>query len=333
MTRWIAALSLVCLSCAASAHGQTLAVEVGQSVGVSTEDIASVGTQVRVLGEASSGLRFQVEGAWGARSSDDASDVFGTAYPYDGSFQVIEAYGEYFFTPQQWVRSVKGGRYRTPFGISAASDHAYIGFVRPPLIRYGEYYALSSGYLEHGVDVVVGAPRLSVELSLGTPGDVGNAIRRSGVDTVVRAEGTAGSLIVGVSFIDTTPYLPARFATGRARFGGVDARWMGGGVQVRGEWLGGRPFDGTTTTGGYADVIVHRPVMGPVTALVRAERLAYTAPEPFALYSHRYAAAVRVRLWKGLATSVGVSHQGGELTQKRRTAIDVGVTYAARHDF
>ena len=73
--------------------------------------------------------------------------------------------------------------------------------------------------------------------------------------------------------------------------------------------------------------------MGPVTALLRAERLAYAAPEPHALYSHRYAAGVRVRLWKGLATAIGVSHQAGQLTQSRRTAIDFGVTYAARHDF
>jgi hypothetical protein len=333
MRRWLAALAFVCLPPAASVHGQTVAAEVSQSVGVSTEDIAGAGTQVRVLGEAGSGLRLQLEGAWGIRSTESESDVFGTAYPYEGGFQVIEAYGEYFFAPRQWVRSVKGGRYRTPFGIYAASEHAYVGFLRPPLIRYGEYYALSTGYLEHGVDVVVGAPRLSVELSVGTPGDVGEAIRRSGVDTVVRAEGTAGSLIVGVSFIDTTPYMPERWAKGRARFGGVDARWMGGGVQVRGEWLSGRPFDGTTTTGGYADVIVHRPVMGPVTALLRAERLAYAAPEPHALYSHRYAAGVRVRLWRGLATSIGISHQAGQMTQSRRTAIDFGVTYTARHDF
>lgn len=333
MTRWTTVLAALVLLDAASARAQDLAVEAGQSVGVSSEDIAGAGTQVRVLGEATGALRFAIEGAWGTRSRDEGSDVFGSAYPYDNRFQIVEAYGEYFFASHPWVRSVKAGRYRTPFGISAGSDHAYIGFLRPPLIRYGEYYALSSGYLEHGVDVVVGAPRLSVELSVGTPGDIGGAIRRDGVNTVVRAEGAAGSLIVGVSFIDTTPYLPKRWATGRARFGGVDARWMGGGVQVRGEWLGGRPFDGTTTTGGYADLIVHRPVMGPVTALLRAERLAYSAPEPHALYSHRYAAGVRVRLWKGLATSVGLSHQAGELTQTRRTAIDFGVTYAARHDF
>lgn len=333
MRRLLAAIVVAWLAHAGSAYGQTVAAEASQSVGVSTEDIAGAGTQLRALGETANGLRFQIEGAWGIRSGDTESDVFGTAYPYDGGFQVIEAYGEYFFKPRAWVRSVKGGRYRTPFGIYAASDHAYVGFLRPPLIRYGDYYALSSGYLEHGVDLVVGKPRLSLEASVGVPGDVGDAIRRSGVDTVLRAEGTTGSLIVGVSFIDTTPYLPELFAHGRARFGGVDARWMGGGVQVRGEWLGGRPFDGTTTTGGYADLIVHRPVMGPITALLRAERLAYTAPEPYALFSNRYTAAMRIRVWRGLATSIGVSHQAGELTQSRRTAVDFGVTYAARHDF
>ena len=42
------------------------------------------------------------------------------------------------------LRAVRAGRYRTPFGLAAASDHAYIGFLRPPLIRYGDYFALSS---------------------------------------------------------------------------------------------------------------------------------------------------------------------------------------------
>ena len=132
MTRRFAALAFVCLLAAVPAYGQTVAAEVSQSVGVSTEDIAGAGTQARVLGETASGLRLQLEGAWGARSTESESDVFGTAYPYEGGFQVIEAYGEYLFAPRQWVRSVKGGRYRTPFGIYAASDHAYIGFLRPP---------------------------------------------------------------------------------------------------------------------------------------------------------------------------------------------------------
>lgn len=326
-----ALLFIVC--CAAPALGQATAAEVNQAVGVSSESIASVGTQARLLGEPKPGVRFEIEGAWGARSGHAKTDVFGTAYPYEGDAQIIEAFGEYFFKRRHGIRSVKAGRYRTPFGIASASDHAYIGFLRPPLIRYGEYYGLSNGYLEHGIDVVVGAPLLSVEASVGVPGDVGDAIRRRGADVVVRAERTVGPLIVGASYLDTTPYLPREFATGRARFGGLDARWMSGGVQVRGEWLGGRPFDGTKTTGGYIDVIVHRPFMGPFTALGRAERLGYGAPDPYALYSHRYSGGARVRLWRGLGAAAGITYQGGQLTQTRRTALDVGLTYAVRHDF
>lgn len=332
MTRGLAALSAACVLHAGAANGQALAVEVTQSAGTSSESISAVGTQVRLLGEALPGLRWNVEGAWATRSRD-ASDVFGTAYPYEGRAEIIEAYGEYLFARARGIRAVKVGRYRTPFGISSSSDHAYLGFHRPPLIRYGEYFALSSGYLEHGVDVIVGVPRFSVEASVGVPADVGQAIRRSGVDTVARAEGTAGALIVGASMIDTTPYMPERFARGRARFAGVDARWMQGGVLVRGEWLAGRPFDGTRTTGGYADLIVHRPFMGPVTALVRAERLAYDAAPPRALYSHRYSAGARVRLWKTVAVSAGVVHQAGQVTQSRRTAFDIGLTGSFRQDY
>lgn len=331
--RTMAVVLLWLCAAAAPARGQTTAAEVNQAAGVSSESIAAVGTQLRLLGEPKPGFRFEIEGAWGSRSKDEETDVFGTAYPYDGSVEVIEAFGEYFFTEVRGIRSIKAGRYRTPFGIAAASDHAYVGFLRPPLIRYGDYFALSSGYLEHGVDLVAGSPRMSVEASVGVPGDVGEAIRRHGGDVVVRAERTVGALIVGASYIDTTPYLPEEFAKGRARFGGVDGRWMGAGVQLRGEWLGGRPFNGTTTTGGYVDLIVHRPFMGPFTALARAERLAYTAPDPYALYSQRYSTGARLRIWKGLSAAAGVSHQTGQLTQTRRTAIDVGFAYAARRDF
>lgn len=315
---------------AGAAGAQTLAVvEAQQTFGVSSEDIGAAGTQLRLYGEPLRNLRYIVEGAWGDRS-EDASDVFGTAYPYSGELELIEAYGEYLFTSVPGLLSVKGGRYRTPFGISSASDHAYIGFLRAPLIRYGDYYALSNGYLEHGVDVVVGVPRFSVELSVGKPGDVGVAVRRDGVDTVVRAQAAAGSFVVGASYIDTMPYMPERFAKGRMRFGGVDVRWMRGGVQLRGEWLGGRPFDGTETTGGYVDAIVHVPAMGPVTALARAERLDYDAAPPFALYTHRYWGGARIRIWKSLAGSIGVGHQGGQMTQTRRTAVDAGIGVVLR---
>ncbi|MGE0462529.1 MAG: hypothetical protein AB7Q16_14270 [Vicinamibacterales bacterium] len=335
MTRAVAVLSAASaawLLQAGAVTGQTLAVEVTQSAGTSSESISALGTQVRLLGEAVPGLRWNVEGAWATRSRDE-SDVFGAAYPYEGRAEIIEAYGEFLFAGTRGLRAVKAGRYRTPFGIASSSDHAYIGFHRPPLVRYGEYFALSSGYLEHGVDVVVGVPRLSVEASVGLPADVGSAIRRSGVNTVARAEAAAGALIVGASVIDTTPYLPERFARGRARFAGVDARWMKGGVMVRGEWLAGQPFDGTRTTGGYADVIVHRPFMGPVTALARAERLAYDAAPPHALYSQRYSAGARVRLWKSVAVSAGVVYQAGQVTQRRRTALDLGLTGSFRRDY
>jgi len=322
-------LALAATSSAADA--QTTIVEAQQSAGASSESVAGAATQLRVFGEPMPGLRFLVEGAFAATSGEE-SDVFGTAYPYEGR-HLIEAYGEYLSPAGAMLRSVRGGRYRTPFGIFAGSEHAYVGFLRPPLIRYGEYFALSNGYLEHGVDVVVGAPRLWAELSVGRPGDVGEAIRRPGVDSVVRVEGSVRSLIVGASFIDTTPYLPERFARGRARFGGLDARWMNHGVELRGEWLGGRPFDGTSTTGGYLDVLVHRPGMGPVTALARAERLDYSTVPQFALHTQRYQAGVRVRLWQGLAISLGASHQSGQLTQHRRTALDAGLSYSVRKTF
>lgn len=322
------ALAVALSVCATPAGAQTTAVEVQQSVGASTESVSGAATQLRVFGEPATGIRFEIEGALGVRSGQE-SDVFGAAYPYEGR-HLIEAYVEYVIPAGHMVRSIRGGRYRMPFGISAASEHAYLGFLRPPLIRYGGYFALSNGYLEHGVDLVVGVPQLSAELSVGRPGDVGEAIRRAGMDTVARVQGSFKSIIVGASFLDTTPYLPTTFARGRSRFSGVDVRWMQGGVQLRGEWLAGRPFDGTSTTGGYFDVLVHRPMMGPVTALARMERLDYDTRPPYALHTERYQAGVRVRVWRGLAVSTGVAHQGGQLTQAQRTALDVGVSYAVR---
>jgi hypothetical protein len=312
---------------AATASAQTTAIEVQQSVGVSTESITAAATQLRLLGEPVPRLRFELEGSLGTRSGGQ-SDVFGTAYPYSGH-QLIEAYAEYV-SPDRVLRSVRGGRYRTPFGISAAEEHAYLGFLRPPLVRYGDYYALSNGYLEHGVDVVVGGRALTVELSLGRPADVGEASRQPGLSTVTRVEAAFPNLIVGGSFINTTPYLPASFARGAARFGGLDVRWMRNGVQLRGEWLGGRPFTGTTTTGGYADVLLHRPWMGPVTALARVERLNYVARAPFALETTRYQTAARIRVWRALSVSAGAVHQMGQLTQTQRTALDLGLSYTIR---
>jgi hypothetical protein len=95
---------------------------------------------------------------------------------------------------------------------------------------------------------------------------------------------------------------------------------------------GGRPFDGTTTTGGYADLIVHRPGMGPVSAVLRAEQLSYEAPAPFAMTAQRYTAGARIRVIDRLSTEIALVHHTHQLPQRRPTALDVGLTYSLRRD-
>lgn len=330
MTRRALAVWVLAAATATPASAQTAVLDVTQSVGTSSEAVSAAGVQVRALAEPSRGLRLVAEGAWGDRRGP-VSDVFGTAYPYGGRIDVIEAYAEWV-RRGTGLRAVRVGRYRTPFGMSGASDHAYLGFLRPPLIRYGSYYALSTGYLEHGLDVLAGAGPVSIEGSVGRPGDVGDAIRRPGTTRTGRAEVAGRGLVIGLSAIDTTPYLPATFAKGRARYTGVDLRWMRNGVQVRGEWLDGQPFDGTTTTGGYLDAIVHTRRMDRVTALARVETLDYDTTSRFALKTHRLSAGARMRLWQQLAISAGLAHQFGQQTQHERTALDAGITWAWRTD-
>jgi hypothetical protein len=324
-----ALVGMAIVSHATVASSQSVAVEINQTVGVSTENVAAAATQVRAFGEAVAGVRFMGEAAWAARSAGE-TDAFGAAYPYANRAQVIEAYAERTFLPGPFLVGIRGGRYRTPFGISSGSDHAYNGFLRAPLIRYDDYYALSNNFLEHGGDVIVGVPRLTLEVSAGVPADVGSASRRQGLDTVVHGQGALGALIVGMSYIRTRPYQDEFFAKGRAVFTGLDVRFMRGGVQARGEWISGRPFDGTTTTGGYADLIVHRPSMGPITAVMRAEHLAYEAPAPFQLYGTRYTGGARIRLLGRLTAVVDVIHQSHDLPQRRATSVDVGLTYSVR---
>ena len=249
-----------------------------------------------------------------------------------GDPDLIEAYGERTFQPGRGLVGVRLGRYRTPFGIYSASDHAYIGFLRAPLIRYDDYYALSNNFLEHGADVVVGAPRVYVEVSIGGPADVGEAHRRSGVDTVVRGQTAFGSAIVGASYIDTKPYQPATYAFGR-----LDVHWRRRAMDAerraapRRVALADSPSTASRTRGGYVDLIVHRPRMGAVTAVFRAERLAYDAPAPFALYTNRYTAGSKIRLFERLTAEVGVMHQTAPLPDQRPTALDLAVTYTFRH--
>jgi len=177
-------------------------------------------------------------------------------------------------------------------------------------------------------------PRLTVEASVGRPADVGSAIRRPGVDTVIRVQSFVGPLIAGVSHIQTTPYMDPSFAKGKSVFTGIDLRWMHEGVQLRGEWITGRPFDGTTTRGWYADAIVHRAVMGPVTAVARIEHLDYDTDPPFAVDARRQTIGARIRIFDALSVQLNVVHQTGELSEEYgAAAFDVGVTYSLRHAF
>jgi len=310
---------------------QTMTPEAVITVGTSTEEeVRVIATQLRAFGELKSNLRYYIEGAWG-RTTDQDSDAFGSAYPYNSHFDIIEAYGERMFRPNKAIVGVRAGRYRTPFGIYDASDHAYTGFTRAPLIRYGGYFALSNSFLEHGASLVVGIPRLTVETSVSAPADVGLAPRRSGLDTVVRGQGLLGPAIIGVSFIRTEPYQPIRFAPGHAHFTGIDVRWMRDGVQLRGEWITGEPFASRSTDGWYADVIIHRVVMGPVTAVARVEKLDYPTPSgAFAVHSKRQTVGARVRILEGLFASVNVFHHTGLLEDYGSRAVDVGVTYSIR---
>jgi len=71
--------------------------------------------------------------------------------------------------------------------------------------------------------------------------------------------------------------------------------------------------------------------MGPLTAVARAERTAYEAPAPFAMYAQRYTAGGRIRLFDRLSAQVSLVHQTRSLSPKP-LALDLGLTYSLRHD-
>ena len=325
----------------ASLQAQSLATELDVTGGYSSEDnVKAVATQLRLFGEVARGIRFNVEGTWARRTSND-TDAFGAAYPYGNRAEMSEAYGERTFHPGRALVGIRLGQYRTPFGISGRGDYGYSGFLRAPLIRYDGYWSLTNNFLERGVDVIAGTSRLFVEASLGRPGDLrGTYVRRPGLDRVVRVQGYYRALVVGASHINTAPYAPATYAKGRMAFTGIDARWALGGVQLRGEWLHGQPWDGPTTNGWYADAMVHRPFMGAVTAVFRSEQLDYSSkaqafswhgtPGYHEWQGRRHTAGGRIRLPGGVTAQVNVIRQSPLLTEYGRTAVDVGLTYSIR---
>ncbi len=340
MTTRAAAMALAgCLVACSSASAQSLSMELDGTTGFSTEgDTAAGAAQLRVFGDVGD-YRVHVETTWAARTAD-VSDAFGGAYPYGGRLSLSEAYVERIVHRGSWLVGVRGGQYRTPFGIYSRSDHAYQGFLRAPLIRYDDYWSVSNNFLERGVNVVAGSPRLQVEASVGTPGDIGEARRRGGISATVRAQAYYKALVVGVSRITSEPYAPARFATGRLSFTGIDGRFAHGGVLVRGEWIQGRPWSAPETAGWYVDGFIHRRFMGPVTAVVRAERLRYASPRPFTYHdqtftewmANRQTVGARVRLPKGLTAQVGLLRQSPLLARTSRVSLDAALTWSLRRD-
>ena len=95
-------------------------------------------TQARVFGEVPL-FRFFAEGTWTARAirmvarakrSRPPIRTRGRRAPWTPTLE-RRSIGD-----GRVFGSVRAGRFRTPFGIYAASDHAYNGFLRAPLIRY-----------------------------------------------------------------------------------------------------------------------------------------------------------------------------------------------------
>lgn len=324
---WLVAFALG--AGATSAWAQSATAEVDVTAGGSSDEVAIASVQARLLAATKSDWRGYAEITWGATRSEYASDAFGAAYPYDGRARAMEVFGEKTFRPHGALLGLRAGRYRTPFGISGRSDYAYSGFLRAPLIRYGTNFALSNMFLETGAELLVGVPKLYLQTSLGAPADEGDARRRSGFDRVVRVQGYVKDAIVGVSYLHSQPSDRRSFVKGDMSFRGVDLRWMRGGVEMRGEWIDGQPFNTVTTRGGYLDGIVHVPAMGPVTAVARVERLDYDAG-PFSMYLKRLTVGGRVRVRPWLVGQVNLVRQPGGLGEGRDHALDVAFTFTRR---
>ena len=341
---WLLAMGLA----VSTAEAQHVAAELDVSAGFSGEQIGAAASQLRLFGVAPGKIGVFVETAWGDRWAGDdpviggglvgadplGTDVFGAAYPYSGRVTVMEAYVERTFRPRGAILGVRGGRFRMPFGIYNRSDYGYWGFTRPPLIRYDGYFALSNNWLEEGVVVTAGLPRLFVESSVSRPHDVGSSQRREGTDATVRAQGYFRELVLGVSYATSEPYMPSRFARGRQKFTGADLRWSHrAGVLARAEYLNGQSYEGVSTDGWYVDGALHRPGMGPFTAVMRGESLDYFSPDPSrARKAQRFTVGTRVRLPGPVTLQLNYLRQHGDLPHIKTKSIDLSVTYSLRLD-
>jgi hypothetical protein len=344
--RAIAGVVLLSLS-APLAHGQTISAEADITAGYSGEEVRAAASQVRVFGDGPARIRYFAEASWAGRWAEEnyilgaglmigvdrlGTDVFGAAYPYRKRLQLMEAYAERQFTHRALMFGVRGGQFRTPFGIYTRSDYGYSGFIRPPLLRYDGYYGVSNNWMEQGAAVTAGLPQLFVEASLGRPHDLGSSERRSGTDGSVRVQAYGGPFIVGVSHARSNPYLPERFAHGRQAFTGTDVRFAtSNGLQLRSEVMKGHSYEGVSTFGWYLDGMLHRHEMGPFTAIVRGESIDYDAPAPFARSAKRVTVGTKVRLPGRLTTQINFVHQSGDMPRIYDSSLDFSITYSIRY--
>lgn len=328
LTRVAAALvvTFATIVSATTAAAQSVVTEIDLGAGYSTEHVKAAVMQTRVFGE-TLGVRFYADLSW-AEMEGHKSDAFASAYPYEESVRPIEAYAEKVFQTRTYLAAVRAGRFRTPFGLSNRSDHAYNGFLRAPLIRYGDYWALSNTFLEGGADLVLGRPDFHVEAAVGAPQDENDGRRSPGLDKTIRVQKFYRSWIVGASHLHSQPTSNHPWARGALRFTGIDFRWMKDGLQFRGEWITGKPFDQGRTTGWYLDGLIHRPFMGRVTAVARVERLDYEGRTPE--YPRRATIGARIRLPHGLSAHVNALRQTG-LAGYPRNAFDFSFGYTRRY--
>jgi hypothetical protein len=330
MCVWLAGFVLTFATCfpLQDADAQSLTTEADVTAGATTENLRAGATEVRAFGDVR-GWDFYSDASWATRRGP-RSDAFGAAYPYEPKVSLLELKVEKTEIKGDRLLGVRLGRYRTPFGIYSGSDQGYTGFLRAPLIRDSYFWALSNNYLETGASVVAGTTWLSAEGSAGVASDQDDFPRRGGLNAVIHLQGTRGPWIAGISYIRTRPSAEWTFARGRTEFKGLDLRWMKGGIQLRGEWIDGHPFLGTRTRGGYADVLVHRPGMGPVTAIARIERLDYFAGG-FSEFPRRYTVGARIRLIRGLTAEVNHVHQPYDrILDPGHTSLDVALIYSVR---
>ena len=111
-----------------------------------------------------------------------------------------------------------------------------------------------------------------------------------------------------MSFLKTQPDTTTDWVRGQGRFGGVDARWMRGGLQLRGEVIWGNAYDNSGMRGWYVDALAHRRDLGPVTPVLRVEQYRWWAGEYRTTWK-RLTAGARIKLTQATTLQINLLRQ------------------------